>query len=152
MTRLLTPLIASLVLTGCGTETVNAPRGDLIATYVLRSIDGTSLPALGNGESMQPFTVLADTIRLYSGGEGLEIMVSQRAGEAARRQEQTFTVTAPSLNRLDIDYGCNDTPGALASCIAPPHHRLVTTATGLIIDESALYRTPLVFERVGGSP
>lgn len=152
MNRVLVLMATSLVLAGCGSESVNAPRGELIATYVLRSIDGTTLPAAGNGESMQPFTVLADTIRLYSSGEGVEILVSQREGQAPQRQTQSFTVTAPSVNRLDIDYGCNDTPGALASCIAPPHHRLVTTATGLTIDESALYRTPLVFERIGGSP
>ena len=151
---------ALLLLTSvaCSSEDVTAPRGDLLGTYVLRTVSGNALPTLANGEFMTDFTVIADTIRLYSSGDGTEVLVSQRAGESVRRQVQSFTVSAPSAGRLDIDYGCNDvivrSAGAqsLSSCIAPPHHRLLTTETGITIDQSAMYRTPLIFERVGGTP
>ncbi len=78
--------------------------------------------------------------------------MSQGAGEGVQRQTQTLAVTAPSTGRLDVDYGCNDVRvQSLASCIAPPHHRVLRTSNGLTIDGSALYRTPLVFERVSAA-
>lgn len=143
----LTALTATLL--GCDAEEIAAPRGDLIGTYVLRSVSGNPLPTLGNGTSMTNFTIIADTIRLYSSGEGIEVLVSQYDGAAVQRVVQTFTATAPSPSRLDIEYECNDVRvQSMASCLAPPHHRLLTTATGLTMDVSALYRTPMVFERV----
>jgi hypothetical protein len=141
-------LLAATVL-GCDSEEIVAPRGSLIGTYVLRTVAGTAVPALGNGPSRTAFTIIADTIRLYSSGDGTEVLVSQYDGAAVQRVVQTFTATAPSPGRLDVEYVCNDVVvRSLASCLAPPHHRLLTTATGLTMDGSAMYRTPMVFERI----
>jgi hypothetical protein len=149
----LTVRIALVVLfaagLGCDSETLVAPRGRLIGTYVLRSVSGNTLPALGNGPARTDFLIIADTIRLYSSGDGTEVLVSQYGGESAQRLVQTFTVTAPSPGRLDVEYTCNDVRvQSMASCLMPPHHRLLTTATGLTLDVSALYRTPMVFDRI----
>ncbi len=146
--RIALALLTATVL-GCGSEEIVAPRGRLIGIYVLRTVAGSPVPTLGNGASMTNFTVIADTIRLYSSGDGTEVLVSQYDGAVARRQVQTFTVTTPSPGRFDIEYACNDVVvRATASCLAPPHHRLLTTATGLTMDASAMYRTPMVFEKV----
>jgi hypothetical protein len=141
--------VLTATVLGCDSEAVVAPRGSLIGTYVLRSVSGNALPTLGNGSLRTDFLIIADTIRLYSSGDGTEVLVSQYDGTGAQRQVQTFTVTAPSPSRLDIEYECNDVRvQSMAACLAPPHHRLLTTATGLTMDVSALYRTPMVFERV----
>lgn len=53
--------LLTLMLLGCSPEGVVASRGELLGTYVLRTVSGNALPALGNGEFMTAFTMVAGT-------------------------------------------------------------------------------------------
>lgn len=152
MRRITLALLVAAV-SGCQSESSTAPLGNLTGTYVLRSINGVTLPTLGNGASMTDFTMLADTLRFYDSGQGVEVSVTTRPGVAGTRVEsERFRTTSPSAGTLEIAYYCADgDPAPLASCIAPPHHQGAFTATGLTLSASVMYRAPLVYERVGGS-
>lgn len=152
MRRITLALLVAAV-SGCQSESSTAPLGNLTGTYVLRSINGVALPTLGNGASMTDFTMIADTLRLYDSGQGVEVSVTTRAGVAGTQvQSERFRTSSPSAGTLEIAYYCADgDPAPLASCIAAPHHQGAFTATGLTLSASVLYRAPLMYERVGGS-
>lgn len=151
--RLISLAWIGLALCACRSERSTAPLGTLTGTYVLRSINGVALPAMGNGASMTDFTMIADTLHLYDSGQGVEVSVTTRAGVAGTRvQSERFRTSWPSAGTLEIAYYCADgDPAPLASCIAAPHHQGAFTATGLTLSASVLYRAPLMYERVGGS-
>ncbi len=157
MTRQFTCMLLLLAIGGCrDTGDPVGPHGEVTSVYVLRSIDGVSLPAPGNGDGMTDFTVIADTVRVYEDGHGVEVMVTSRPGvSGVQRQEQPLQLTSIEGTYLegiayDIEYPCQDQPAAsMASCLAPPHHRAMVGTNGMIFTNSKMYRVPMVFERVG---
>ena len=152
MTRRFAIVLLALALGACRTSEHTGPHGDLTSIYALKSVNGVSLPAAGNGSGMTDFTVITDTIRVYEDGFGVEVLVTSRPGETGvQRQEQELRLFyAQGYVAFDVEYPCRDVLSAsTASCIAPPHHRGVRSSNGMTFTYSVIYRVPLVFERVG---
>ena len=96
--------------------------------------------------------MIADTIRVYEDGFGVEVLMTSRPGVSGiQRQEQELQLTyGEGYVTFDVDYACKDQLATFAaSCIAGPHHRGVRSSNGMMFTYSVMYRVPLVFERVG---
>lgn len=144
--------ILFIALGACRSSEHTGPHGDVTGIYVLRSVNGVSLPTAGNGSGMTDFTVIADTIRVYEDSFGVEVIVTSRPGvSGVQRQEQELKlIHDEAFVDFDVEYPCKDNLAASsASCIAPPHHRGVRSSNGITLTYSVMYRVPLVFERVG---
>jgi hypothetical protein len=139
-------LLAVTCLAACRSGDVDGPAGPLTGIYVLRSIDGAPLPAFANGAQMTEFRIAADTLRLDESGNGVEVIVRARSGEPVERESVNFKLVR-SGRAFRVDYFCPD-GGVLASCLAGPHHVGRFTSIGLTFDGSAMYRVPMVYERV----
>ena len=63
-----------LALAGCGDGTT-APDGVLEGTWVLRTVDGASLPAVTQQGDGMRYTLLADTLRLARAGSASRVQV-----------------------------------------------------------------------------
>ena len=152
MTRHFAIVLLALAGLACRTGEQTGPHGFLTSIYVLRSVDGVALPTAGNGNSMTDFTLIADTIRVYENGFGVEVLVTSRPGVAGvQRQEQALQLSYDKgFVAFDVEYPCKDVLAtSAASCIAPPHHRGVRSSFDMTFTYSVMYRVPLVFERVG---
>ncbi len=151
--------LTAWMLASCqqGGSTTPRPTGDdqgesggLAGLYVLRSLAGSPPPVVGNLAAN--LVVIGDTIRLGSGGSGIErgvelaIDETLPEGEIKRRYAREFSYRR-SGSRIEVDFACPT--DALILCIAPPHFVGRLTAEGLEFTYSVLYRTPLVYERVG---
>ena len=147
LTRTSRLLLAAVCLAGCRTVDVDGPSRALHGTYVLQTVSGAPLPALGNGAHMTDFIIVADTLYLDAKGKGIEVMVGSRPGVAGvERQKVTFTLSTAAEGVVVVNYFCPD--GGLVSCLAGPHHVGRLTALGLTYDSSAMYRSPMVYRRV----
>jgi len=152
MTRLLAIMLVATVLGGCRDNDPTGPHGGLTGIYVLRTINGASLPAAGNGSGMTDFTIIADTIHTYRDGYALEVIVTSRPGASGvQRQQQELQLSwGEGYVTFDAEYPCRDMlAGAMASCVAPPHHKGERSSFDITFTYSVMYRVPMVFERVG---
>jgi hypothetical protein len=151
MRRLALTLFA-VVLGGCNDNEPTGPHGAVTSIYVLRTINGASLPAAGNGSGMTDFTIIADTITVYQDFHAVEVLVTSRPGESGvtRREQELQFAYGPGFVDFDVEYPCKDQLAvAVASCIAPPHHRGARSSFDMTFTYSVMYRVPMVFERVG---
>ncbi len=148
-------ILLSLGVVACSSSDPTGPHGSLTSVYVARTVNGVALPTEGNGEAMTTFTLVADTIKVYEDGHAVEVLVTSRPGvPGVARQVQPMQFTYDEgYVAFDVAYPCNDTPAAstasITSCIAPPHHQGVRSSNGMTFTSSAMYRVPVVFERVG---
>lgn len=152
MNRPLAIVLLSFAVGGCDPDKRTGPHGSVTGIYALRTINGIALPAAGNGQDLTDFTVIADTIRVYEDGFGVEVIVTSRPGQTGvQRQEQELQLSYDQgYVAFDVEYPCRDVlASSAASCIAPPHHRGVRSSNGMTFTYSVMYRVPLVFERVG---
>lgn len=146
----------ALLTAACGQPSAPALplTGEQSALYVLRTVAGGTVPtvALDNGSTTIHLT--ADSLWLRGDGTGLGVQVARvwstsdgGPPDAPERWEREFTYTLAG-DRIEISLYCP--PNALMLCVAPPHYRGVLTATGLRLDQALFYRTPFVYERIGG--
>jgi hypothetical protein len=97
---------------------------------------------------------VADTLRLNPDGSGAQVVVVRRTTPSepdqpeVEEREVSRLHYAVSGDRIEISFVCPDPPGALMSCVAPPHYTGTLTAAGVRFDHALAYRTPLVFERI----
>lgn len=138
-------LIFLLALPSLACESSLSP--DAVAgTYVLRRVEGDSLPAVLYTTDNSRVWVLSDTLVFRANGQGtrssrlvIEPLNSERPNEpSAREQSFGFRVVGSSI---EVGYYCPD-----ANCIAPPHLMLRWTDNGLVSVRSA---PMLTYERTG---
>jgi hypothetical protein len=156
--RVLLVALAGGLLASCQQNGSTAPEpsaGDrggndgLTGYYVLRTLAGDPLPAVGNQAAN--LVVIGDTIQLRADGTGLETGVelvldgTLPGGEIKRGYERQFSYRL-SGTRLEVEFPCPR--DALMLCAAPPHYAGSLTADGLELDHALYYRTPLQFDRV----
>jgi hypothetical protein len=156
--RVLLVALAGAPLASCqqnGSTSPEPSAGDrgrndgLAGYYVLRTLAGDPLPAVGNQAAN--LVVMGDTIRLRADGTGLETGVelvldgTLPEGEIKRGYERQFNYRL-SGSRIEVEFPCPR--DALMLCAALPHYTGSLTADGLELDYALYYRTPLVFERV----
>lgn len=126
---------------------------DAAGIYVLRTVQGNSLPAVVASHASYHAVMLADTIYLHADGWGGDAAVKRvtedpAAGERVVRDDGAFTYEI-SGGRLTGEFPCNDVI-VLAACAAPPHLAGTLSANGLELDVALSYRLPLRYVKVGG--
>ena len=138
-------LIFLLALPSLACESSLSP--DAVAgTYVLRRVDGDSLPAVLYSTDNSRVRVLSDTLVFRADGAGthsslLEIEPLNSEGPnqpSAREQSFGFRIVG---SRIEVGYNC----GPLGNCIAPPHLVLRWTENGL----ASAHAPMLSYERTG---
>ena len=153
-------LIAVVSVAACGrTEPISSQAareasGDgALGVYVLRTVAGQQLPAVGISHEHFRSVIHADTIWLHADGTGAAVSV-ERVTESEPPAERERSDVAPfrysvSGSRFEADMPCNDVI-ILSACVAPPHYVGDFTSPGLRLTHALNYRVPMVFERVAG--
>jgi hypothetical protein len=132
----------------------------VLHTFALQSIAGIALPAPEAFNAACGATVVADTIVLHDGNAGVrrttmdvpswDGAVNPVTCEPAASSPRERVVHSAAFTwrltgeQIEIDFPCDD----MASCIASPHLAGTMSETGLVLDNSRIGRSPLVYERV----
>lgn len=123
--------------------------GDGVAgVYVLRSVVGTSLPAVLVSHDHYHAVITADTIFLHDDGTGAALStkrVTEDAPERTDRDHAAFTYKVTG-QRLTAEIPCL----GLMLCMAPPHYTGTLSADGLELDLALNYRVPMRYAKVSG--
>lgn len=139
----------------CTTEATVPESHHVDGVFVLRTMDGDSLPiVMGTLEGPPPITVhlVADTIVLRADGTGEEIEVHefesttppQEPGETERR---TFRYTVDSDGKIAVTLDCPE----FIQCAAGPHYRGTLSEGELVMDFALGAAVPQVFQRIGST-
>jgi hypothetical protein len=134
--RLKAVLFASALALAC-TDTV-APVSE---RYQLNEIAGQALPAPYAMNPAMSQRILAADLHLNPGGRGTWTWTFELEPNGAHQtSSQGFNWTKDG-NEIEITFDCGDT----ASCIAGPHFVGEVSTGRIVVNESSVTRTPLVF-------
>ena len=136
ITGSLAVLAAAVLIMGCSDPLRSA---EVAGTYVLRTIDGDSLPATqGSSGPLTDYTivVVADTLRLAPDGSGtlitIEDVVHEGSGGEVERVRLDATLHFSTTDdRVEITFLCP--PNALMNCAPGPHMTARPASGGLSV-------------------
>ena len=123
--------------------------GDVLGTYVLRSVAGDALPTLLYTTEFVKIRVFADTLRFTLDGRGS--INTLRESEPVKgdgptepfRWQEAFSYKIIE-DRIEVAFDCPPN----ANCVAPPHIVLRGMSTGLRADFALGSRLPLFYRLV----
>ena len=134
--RSLVGSVAAALAMGCGDSL--SPAG-VAGTYVLRTIDGDSLPttpAISGPRTDYTIVVVADTLRLAPDGSGMLVTIEDIVHEGSGGEVERVRVDAAlhfstSDGRIEITFVCP--PNALMNCAPGPHMTARLASDGLSV-------------------
>jgi hypothetical protein len=142
ISRILGVVAASLVITGCDDDPLAPLTGD---QYLLQSIAGVELPAPYAPNLEHVERIIADTMAFQANGEGVRRTVYEGNPDPAnRRTEESAFVYVTQDDRVEVTFACPQG----AACIGGPHLVGTRSVSQLVITESVVSRSPLVFVRL----
>ncbi len=143
--------LAALLLGACAGDSTG-PTVVAGYQYVLRDVDGDTLPAVLGVFGSQARIALADTLWFETTGLGRHVAVfRQRAADGtegpADRLESSFLYHQQG-NEVFLEFACPDPiPGSVIGCTAPPQMRGTVSGSVLRLSAAYSFRTPLHYRR-----
>jgi hypothetical protein len=145
------PLLAALLLLGCGGDDAVSPEGTA-GRWALQRIAGDPLPAVSFTTSEITIRILGDTLLLNADGTGTLTGADEverpelPPGERVTRQtRQPRGLLHRMVNgRVEVEYLC----GPAELCVVPPHLVGRWRNGVLHVDYALGHRTPRVYTRV----